>query len=221
MWGTSGEAARNKGGSPSEEKVSPFSALSPNLSSFFTFSLSARGSDERSTTQSLSNLALLEKKGKQNIGLDFPISIENWLNLSTTAHDTHYCCYNLLKITTKLSQRRATKFILENWWWLWKKRNLLSLQDRRFLFDALFFYNGFINIDISPFFTFNRILIGTPWGVGIIVYLRRIMLRQTFSNLAFFNRIVDMWNALPLSTRCAVEGIGRFLGYSIISRIFL
>ena len=29
------------------------------------------------------------------------------------------------------------------------------------------------------------------------------MLRQTFSNLAFFNRIVDMWNALPLSTRCA------------------
>ena len=101
-------------------------------------------------------------------------------------HDTHYCCYNLLKITTKFSQRRATKFVSENWWWLWKKSNLLSLQDRSFLFDALFFYNGFTNIDISPFFTFNRILIGTPCGVGILVYLRRIMLRQTFSNFAFF-----------------------------------
>ena len=45
---------------------------------------------------------------------------------------------------------------------VWKKRNLLSLQDRRFLhIDALFFFylfykvlNGFINIDISPFIHF-------------------------------------------------------------------
>ena len=42
---------------------------------------------------------------------------------------------------------------------VWKKRSLLSLQDRRFLFDALpfFFYkvlNGFIDIGISPFVHF-------------------------------------------------------------------
>ena len=49
------------------------------------------------------------KTGKQNIGLDFPISIENWLNLSTTAHMTR-----IIFVTAKLSQRRATKFILEN-----------------------------------------------------------------------------------------------------------
>ena len=28
-----------------------------------------------------------------------------------------------------------------------------------------------------------------------------------------------MWNALPLSTRWAQEGSGRFLGYPIIARI--
>ena len=45
---------------------------------------------------------------------------------------------------------------------VWKKRSVLSLQDRRFLFDALpfffyFFYkvlNGFIDIGISPFIHF-------------------------------------------------------------------
>ena len=31
----------------------------------------------------------------------------------------------------------------------------------------------------------------------MIVYLRRILQGQTFSNLAFFNRIVDMWKVLP------------------------
>ena len=28
------------------------------------------------------------------------------------------------------------------------------------------------------------------------------MLGQTFFKFSFFNRIVDMWNALPLSTSC-------------------
>ena len=40
---------------------------------------------------------------------------------------------------------------------VWKKRSLLSLQDRRFLFHAFFIYkvlNGFIDIDISPFIHF-------------------------------------------------------------------
>ena len=30
-----------------------------------------------------------EKKENENTGLDFPISIENWLTLSTTAHVIH------------------------------------------------------------------------------------------------------------------------------------
>ena len=41
---------------------------------------------------------------------------------------------------------------------VWKKRSLLSLQDRRFLFHAFFYIykvlNGFIDIGISPFIHF-------------------------------------------------------------------
>ena len=53
-------------------------------------------------------------------------------------------------------QRRASKFILktdDDYETRKDKLNLLSLEDRRFFFDVLFFYkvlNGFVNIDISP-----------------------------------------------------------------------
>ena len=57
-------------------------------------------------------------------------------------------------------QRRATKFILKTDYDYDTRRerlNLLSLKDRCFLFDVLFFYkilNGYINIDISSYIEF-------------------------------------------------------------------
>ena len=57
-------------------------------------------------------------------------------------------------------QRRATKFILktnDDYERLRKKLNLLSLEQRRFLFDVLFPYkalNGYINIDLSTYVHF-------------------------------------------------------------------
>ena len=57
-------------------------------------------------------------------------------------------------------QRRATKFILKTdveYDTRRERLNLLSLKDRRFLLDALFFYkalNGYINLDVSPYVQF-------------------------------------------------------------------
>ena len=57
-------------------------------------------------------------------------------------------------------QRRATKFILktnDDYEQRRKKHNLLSLEQRRFLFDVLFLYkalNGYINIDLSTYVQF-------------------------------------------------------------------
>ena len=62
-------------------------------------------------------------------------------------------------------QRIASKFILktdDDYETRKDKLNLLSLEDRRFFFDVLFFYkvlNGFVNIDISPLIDFILILI--------------------------------------------------------------
>ena len=57
-------------------------------------------------------------------------------------------------------QTRATKFILKtdvDYDTRRKQLNLLSLEDRRFLFDVLFLYkvlNGYISIDISTYIQF-------------------------------------------------------------------
>ena len=57
-------------------------------------------------------------------------------------------------------QRRATKSILktnDDYEQRRKKLNLLSLEQRRFLFDVLFLYkalNGYINIDLSTYVQF-------------------------------------------------------------------
>ena len=64
-------------------------------------------------------------------------------------------------------QRRATKFILktnDDYEQRRKKLNLLSLEQRRFLFDVLFLYktlNDYINIDLSTYVQFfSQSLIG-------------------------------------------------------------
>ena len=69
-------------------------------------------------------------------------------------------------------QTRATKFILktdDDYDTRRKQLNLLSLEDRRFLFDVLFLYkvlNGYISIDIS-IFNFILILIVNTLGEGM------------------------------------------------------
>ena len=57
-------------------------------------------------------------------------------------------------------QRRALKFILktnDDYEQRREKLNLLSLEQRRFLFDVLFLYkalNGYVNIDLSTYVQF-------------------------------------------------------------------
>ena len=71
-------------------------------------------------------------------------------------HHTH------LEYISKLEriQRRALKFILktnDDYEQRREKRNLLSLEQRLFLFDVLFLYkalNGYVNIDLSTYVQF-------------------------------------------------------------------
>ena len=108
-------------------------------------------------------------------------------------------------------QRRASKFILktDNDYETRKdKLNLLSLEDRRFFFDVLFFYkvlNGFINIDMSPLIDFyshsdRHCLRGRD-----NLTLKKQFARTDVFKFSYFNRIVDLWNSLPNSTRSAMS----------------
>ena len=87
-----------------------------------------------------------------------------------------------------------------------EKLILFPLQDRRFLFDDLFLYkvvNGYIRIKISPFSQFYS---DSDWyslkGRDDCV-LKKNFARTVIFKFSFFNGIVDMWNALPLSTCCS------------------
>ena len=105
-------------------------------------------------------------------------------------------------------QRRATKFILktdDEYDTRRERLNLLSLKDRRFLFDVLFFYkilNGYINIDISSYIEFysdsERCSLRGRDELTLKNYARTNTFKYSFSN-----RIVDMWNVLPPSVRFA------------------
>ena len=63
-------------------------------------------------------------------------------------------------------QRRALKFILktnDDYEQRREKRNLLSLEQRPFLFDVLFLYkalNGYVNAEWLCQYSFSQILIG-------------------------------------------------------------
>ena len=71
-------SCEEQGRKPKRRKSKSFFRSQPqSLLLLYFFALRARVSEERSTTQSRSNSALLAK-----------ISIENWLNLSTSAHMT-------------------------------------------------------------------------------------------------------------------------------------
>ena len=104
-------------------------------------------------------------------------------------------------------QTRATKFILKtdvDYDTRRKQLNLLSLEDRRFLFDVLFLYkvlNGYISIDISTYIQFYTDSDGCHPRGRDELRLKKNFARTTTFKSSFFNRIVDMWNVLPLKVR--------------------
>ena len=111
-----------------------------------------------------------------------------------------YQACNIMKL--ERIQRRATKLILkttDEYQQRREKLNLLSLEQRRFLFDVLLLYkalNGHIDVDLSNY---------------VLYMLRRkddCTLKKNYARTnifkhSYFNRIVDMWNSLPHSVRRA------------------
>ena len=106
-------------------------------------------------------------------------------------------------------QRRATKFILKTdveYDTRIERLNLLSLKDRRFLLDVLFFYkalNGYINLDVSSYIQFYSNSEGYSLRGRDELILKKNYARTDTFKFSFFNRIVDSWNVLPLSVRQA------------------
>ena len=106
-------------------------------------------------------------------------------------------------------QRRATKFIVktnDDYEQRRKKLNLLSLEQRRFLFDVLFLYkatDGCINIDLSTYVQFFSDSDRYPLRGKDECTLKKNYARTNTFKFSFFNRIVDMWNTLPLLVRQA------------------
>lgn len=106
-------------------------------------------------------------------------------------------------------QRRATKFILktdDDYNTRKEQLNLLSLEDRRFFFDVLFFYrvlNGYINIDISSYIQFYSHSERYSLRGKDELKLKKNYARTNTFKFCYFNRIVHMWNGLPLSVRQA------------------
>ena len=131
-------------------------------------------------------------------------------------------------------QRRATKFILKSddeYLVRLRKLRLLSLEDRRFMADVVFFYkvvNNHVRLTLDSRVRFSRDVdrgyalrsMDTP---NLLTSLSRTNL-FTFS---FMKRIVGEWNSLPLDIRGAssVEDfkskVSTFLTLCIFVYIFL
>ena len=98
-------------------------------------------------------------------------------------------------------QRRANKFILksnDDYEQQRKKLNLLSLEQKRFLFNVFSLYkalNSYINIDLSTYVQFFSDYNRYPCS------LKKNSARTDTFKFSFFSRIVDMWNTPPLPIR--------------------
>ena len=82
--------------------------------------------------------------------------------------------------------------------------NLLSLEQRRFLFDVLFLYkalNGYINFDLSTYVQFFSDSDRYSLRGKDECTLKKNYARTNTFKFRFFRRIVDMWNTLPLLVR--------------------
>ena len=108
----------------------------------------------------------------------------------------------------KRLQRRGTKFILGKRNLTNEERierpNLVSLEKRRCLFDVTFLYralNGYLNVDVSPFLKFYSQ--DDPYRFRHVVdySLKTNFGRKTNFKQNYFNRIVEMWNSIPVDIR--------------------
>ena len=107
-------------------------------------------------------------------------------------------------------QWRGTKFILGQNDISYEDRlkclNMLSLEKRRYLFDVVFLYkvlNGYLNIELTPLLNFYSK--ADPYKFRHVddYSLKRNYARTTKFKNSYFNRIVEMWNSLPLEIRLA------------------
>ena len=105
-------------------------------------------------------------------------------------------------------QRRGTKFILGKRNFTYDERlkclNLLSLEKRRYLFDVTFLYKalyGYLNVDVSLFLNFYSQ--DGPYRLRHVddYSLKMNFVRTTNFKYTYFNRIVEMWNSIPLDIR--------------------
>ena len=118
-----------------------------------------------------------------------------------------YQACNIMKL--ERIQRRATKLILkttDEYQQRREKLNLLSLEQRRFLFDVLFLYkalNGHIDVDLSNYVQFFKESDHYMLRRKDDYTLKKNYARTNIFKHSYFNRIVDMWNSLPHSVRRA------------------
>ena len=107
-------------------------------------------------------------------------------------------------------QRRGTKFILGQNDISYEDRlkclNMLSLEKRCYLFDVVFLYkalNGYLNIELTPLLNFYSQ--ADPYKLRHVddYSLKLNYARTTKFKNSYFNRIVEMWNSLPLEIRLA------------------
>ena len=106
-------------------------------------------------------------------------------------------------------QRRATKFILkseEPYDVRLSKLKLLTLEQRRFLFDVTFLFkalNGYMDVNFSQFSDFYC----QEDRYSLLHFdtrsLKGDMLGQMYLKTEFFHRIVNRWNILPFEARAA------------------
>ena len=83
---------------------------------------------------------------------------------------------------------------------------MLSLEKRRYLFAVKFLYkalNGYLNIDLTPLLNFYSQ--ADPYEFRDVddYSLKLNFARTTKFKYSYFNRIVEMWNFLPLEIRLA------------------
>ena len=106
-------------------------------------------------------------------------------------------------------QRRATKFILKSndqYDIRLRELKLLTLEQRRFLFDVTFLFkalNGYMDVDFSQFLDFYCQEDRYSFRHFDNRSLKKRFARTNVLKNSFFHRIVDNWNILPYEIRSA------------------
>ena len=104
-------------------------------------------------------------------------------------------------------QRRATKFILKSddeYLVRLRELRLLSLEDRRFIADVVFFYkvvNNHVRLTLDSRVRFSRDDRGYALRSMDSPNLLTSLSRTNLFKFSFMKRIVGEWNSLPLDIR--------------------